>query len=440
MNIITELYQIQLNALLPVRICYSEHYKNNNSNTSGISFNIVEELFYKVFDEIGYAPTKSSRDSESSALFVCIYKHKLITFNIINNKSNNISLSKIDSIKSIILTNINKINNSCFFITLNNALHLENQLILSSDDITNKSFVEKVNKIKYKTNFLDIIPNNNKIAIITIFRDNLTHERERHRQEFIYIMNALFKPYNYHIYIIEQNEKYDFNIGKLKNIGFYLSSKIDDYDTYILTDIDTIPDNKLMHYYINKFDSPVALAFRGTRYTSSTKNENIKNPNYKPFLGAAVAFNKKDFLKINGYPSFYRWSSEDDALIMRIYFNKFKIYIPLVGGIIDLEYGKSIGNKLKELNKEGARNKMQKHRWLHDIHHWKINGIYQLHFLLLKAQEINKQTTQFTVDLMREKNEERHPEYKINYNHVLTPKELHKVKKYRIWQHKLFFI
>ena len=78
--------------------------------------------------------------------------------------------------------------------------------------------------------------NCNKIAIITVFRDN-GGQRERERQIFIEAM----KLTNFHIFIIEQNEKDDFNNGKLKNIGFEIAKKFH-FNHYIFSDIDILPD------------------------------------------------------------------------------------------------------------------------------------------------------------------------------------------------------
>ena len=64
-------------------------------------------------------------------------------------------------------------------------------------------------------------------------------------------MQKLLNPFcKYKIYIIEQSDDNNkFNIGKLKNIGFEIATSESNYNNYIFTDIDILPDNKLIHYY-----------------------------------------------------------------------------------------------------------------------------------------------------------------------------------------------
>ncbi len=250
-------------------------------------------------------------------------------------------------------------------------------------------------------NLLDIKKSKKNIAIITVFRDTAGGERSRQRKIFIELMSSILKPYfNFHIYIIEQSDDGEkFNIGKLKNIGFDISSKEGKYDNYIFSDIDIIPDHNLIPYFHIRIKYPIALGIRGTRYESGGEETVVK----KLFLGTLIGFDKKTFTKINGYPNnFWGWGGEDDALMVRIAnAGIHKIYYPENGSVIDFEEI-VLKEKLQIVNK----NMLKREKLYHDINTWKENGLSDLKYKILGREEINNDVSQIKVNLLKKKSDD----------------------------------
>ena len=293
-----------------------------------------------------------------------------------------------------------------------NAVLFHNKY-LSKDGILDY-MQSKLSMIYLNKNFKNLlgVKKNNKInlAIITCFRDKGNGIRENQRKIFIQLMNTLMIPYcNFKIYIIEQSDDNEsFNIGKLKNIGFEIASSEQNFDNYIFSDIDTIPDYDLMNYMLNIYKYPLSLAARGTRYTS--KNIKIK----KPFLGALLQFNPELFKKINGYPNnFWGWGGEDDSLFNRLTDNHiYTIYYPLKGSIIDFEEKNmktinNIGEKLKNEIKD--MEKFEKEYY--DIKKWNQNGLNTLHYKIISQIDIMENIVQIKVNLNKKYDIKHFPEW-----------------------------
>jgi len=152
-------------------------------------------------------------------------------------------------------------------------------------------------------------------------------------------MNLILKQRtNLTIYIIEQEpnrDDYDslpselkqhqskmakFNLGRLKNIGFDISSNENHNDNtyYILSDVDLLPSVQLIDDYLKYPKNCIHLGNKGTRYE--------ENKNDKKFLGGVFSVNKEYFEKCNGYPNnFWGWGGEDDVLLQRIKQNDLEI-------------------------------------------------------------------------------------------------------------------
>lgn len=263
-----------------------------------------------------------------------------------------------------------------------------------------------INGEKNFKNLLDIKGTNiksKKIAIITCFRDTTANgSRTKQRAIFIELMNKLLPPYGkYKIYIIEQDkDDTPFNIGKLKNIGFEIANKEDKYDHVIFSDIDIIPDYDLMNYLFLKIkDTPISLAYRGTRYEG-----------YDAFLGALISFNTKTFKKINGFPNnFWGWGGEDISLSIRLSANKINtILYPEIGSVIDFEEKDNktiniVSNKLKDLKKE----ELKYEKLYIDIDTWNKNGLNSLNYDVLNTEQINENTVQIKVNLLKANDEKK---------------------------------
>jgi hypothetical protein len=283
---------------------------------------------------------------------------------------------------------------------------------LTKDGIFNY-LQNKLSMIYYNKNFknlLDIRVTKKNIAIISCFRDKGDGKRERERKIFVQVMTKILQPYcTFHIYIIEQSKDgHDFNIGKLKNIGYVLSSLQDKYDHFIFSDIDTLPDYDLMEYFLKTPSKPIALARKGTRYAN--KDEKIK----KPFMGALLSFNSKIFDKINGYPNnFWGWGGEDDSLINRLISNKISsVYYPKKGSIIDIEEGDDLKTIDVKDKVKGEKKDMVKHEKLYnDFSGWIQNGLNTLNYKILERVEINRYTSQIRVDLLKNDDMKNHPEW-----------------------------
>ena len=262
-------------------------------------------------------------------------------------------------------------------------------------------------------NILDVKKSKKNIAIISLYRAEKNTNRDIQKKIFIKIFNKIFHNYaNFHIFIIEQSEDNNkFNIGKLKNIGFDISSKHSKFNHFIFTDIDMIPDHNLLPYYIKTPTNPISIAFKGTRYNVSINNN-------KPFIGAVTSFSKKDFININGYPNnFWGWGGEDDSLLIRIADNNHKLTYPNNGQVIDTEESNnqsliSTKNKIKIVKNKHESAKIEK--LINDTKFWKKNGLSNLNYNIISSNKINNNTTQIKVDLLKDNDEK-------NYN-FLYPK------------------
>lgn len=141
----------------------------------------------------------------------------------------------------------------------------------------------------------EIIP---KIVFIIPYRD-----REEHLREFVKHMAYLLEDVpktDYRFYIIHQADKRGFNRGAIKNIGFlYIKDKYpNDYQnmTIVFNDVDTMPKEK---NYVNYATTHgIIKHFCGFTYT----------------LGGIVCITGKDLERTNGFPNFWGWGYEDNAL------------------------------------------------------------------------------------------------------------------------------
>ena len=77
--------------------------------------------------------------------------------------------------------------------------------------ILNKISLQSLKLTKYKEN----------IAIITIYRNIKDNTRLQQKRLFLHWMNNMLSQIcNYDIIVVEQTDKYPFNYGKLRNIGY----------------------------------------------------------------------------------------------------------------------------------------------------------------------------------------------------------------------------
>jgi hypothetical protein len=242
-------------------------------------------------------------------------------------------------------------------------------------------------------------------------------------------MNKLMSPYcNFHIFIVEQSDDgYLFNIGKLKNIGFKIAKNWEGmkFDQFIFSDIDLIPDYDLIIYYTKVSKLPISLAYRGTRWENMGLEEKKK-----PFMGAVISYSGELFEKINGYGNnFWGWGGEDDDLLLRLSFLKnISILYPKKGSVIDIEEKGmktlSTEEKLKNVKKEPYRIE----KWWADLTIWKENGLNNLNYKLLEEKKINEHTTLYKVNLLKEEDMKKHPNW-FPQNSFKNEGEYKKIKR-----------
>jgi len=145
-----------------------------------------------------------------------------------------------------------------------------------------------------------------KIIFIVPYRD-----RKQHYDIFSEHMKTILEdiePTDYDIFYIHQTDTRSFNRGAMKNIGFlYVKDKYPDtYKdiTLVFNDIDTMP--KVKNYFDYETETGVIKHLYGFTYT----------------LGGIVSIKASDFEKMNGFPNFWAWGYEDNALQRRAEFYK----------------------------------------------------------------------------------------------------------------------
>lgn len=148
-----------------------------------------------------------------------------------------------------------------------------------------------------------------KMIFIIPYRD-----RKTHLDYFQKHMTTILEDYpreDYAIYYIHQCDTRNFNRGAMKNIGFLYVKHLypSDYKniTLIFNDVDIMPRNKNNLIY-------------------NTHQGNIKHfYGYNFTLGGIVSIKACDFEKINGFPNYWAWGFEDNALQNRARLHKLVI-------------------------------------------------------------------------------------------------------------------
>ena len=127
--------------------------------------------------------------------------------------------------------------------------------------------------------------------------------RVQHKFFFSKYMSFILEDCDdYEIYFSHQCDARTFNRGATKDIGFLAVKEKypNDYKdiTFIFNDVDTIPFNKIFEYQTTP---GVVKHYYGFKYA----------------LGGIVVMKGADFEKINGFPCFWGWGMEDNALQKR---------------------------------------------------------------------------------------------------------------------------
>jgi hypothetical protein len=123
---------------------------------------------------------------------------------------------------------------------------------------------------------------------------------------------------SYRIFVIEQTDTAPFNRGKLFNVGFMESMKINPAACcFIFHDVDLLPQNQYNTYACSK---------SGPRHMSSSVNTFRYHLLYRNLFGGVTAVKKRDMKASNGFSNlFYGWGGEDDDWSSRLRVNGLQI-------------------------------------------------------------------------------------------------------------------
>ena len=221
---------------------------------------------------------------------------------------------------------------------------------------------------------------NKSFVIIVPYRDDKKHLRKKHLDEFIKVIPKLFSKLDneFKILIVEQNNKDNrFNRGSLLNIGFDICK--DNFEYFIFHDVDLIPNNELIPYYGIYPSKPIHLANVWKKYGVGGK-----------YFGGVNSFNRKDFMKVNGYPNnYWGWGGEDDELYDRVSDSNLKVFIPNKGEYSEMKHNKPTNQQKLPFN--------QKMRLRLQHKDWKKNGLNNLKYEVSHTKKLNKDTSLVSV-------------------------------------------
>ena len=223
--------------------------------------------------------------------------------------------------------------------------------------------------------------------------------REGQLQIFLNHMKYLLEDLNtddYRIYIVNQVDKRPFNRGGMRNIGF-LEAKKEFPDTY--KDID---------FVFHDLDNLVGKK-NIVKFTTEPNEVNHIFGNYIGYnIGGIFVMKGRDFEKINGYPNFWGWGSEDEELWhrcseakMKIIRDKFSWKDPRV---VHLDHSNNIPATLKVINTFNMEAMDIKKK-----HNKRINdGLHTLRDITIYKRKMSPSVNMFNVTVfkcnMNEKN------------------------------------
>jgi predicted glycosyltransferase involved in capsule biosynthesis len=206
------------------------------------------------------------------------------------------------------------------------------------------------------------------LNIIIPYRD-----REEHLNVFIKEFNNFIKL-DYKITVVEQLNDRAFNRAKLLNIGFDIN-KENGY--FCFHDVDMIPIEADYSYP----EEPIHMATNASQFEY--------NLPFNDYYGGVNLFNKKDFIRVNGYSNdYWGWGIEDDDLLKRVINSGFKL-LRRKGVYKSLEHLKS------EINHEYRTNSLSKYYSNYDF---RKDGLNNLNYDVIDQEIISDKVTVIKVN------------------------------------------
>ena len=151
-----------------------------------------------------------------------------------------------------------------------------------------------------------------KVAVVIPFRKRSEHLRVILRHLHPILQRQMVY---YRIFVVEQAGSEPFNKGRTLNAGVKESLTFDNFDCFILHDIDMLVKNDEVRYDCTA--SPY--------YMSVKFGENI---NWALF-GGVVTLTLEHYKDINGFSNLYwKWGHEDDDMYFRLYGKRYEILRP----------------------------------------------------------------------------------------------------------------
>ena len=145
-----------------------------------------------------------------------------------------------------------------------------------------------------------------KVSIVVPYRD-------RSEQLFIFLQYMHWflqmQLLDYHIYIVEQSIKNEFNRAFLFNVGYIEAQKTNESPCFIFHDVDLLPENLGNLYVCTTCPRHMSSAVNTMRYTLM----------YHSLFGGVVAILSHQFDVVNGFPNrYFGWGGEDDDMSLRV--------------------------------------------------------------------------------------------------------------------------
>jgi hypothetical protein len=141
-----------------------------------------------------------------------------------------------------------------------------------------------------------------KLVVVIPYRD-----RAENLQKIVPALHAHLTRKEHRIVVVEQAGNGVFNKGRLLNTGFALHREENAY--FCFHDVDLLPESEACDYsYPNR---PTHLSKYCSQFDYAVP--------YARIFGGVVLFNRRDFIRVNGYSNeYWGWGCEDDDIARRI--------------------------------------------------------------------------------------------------------------------------